>query len=132
MVEEFAAAAGRDEVAAAEARARMAAIDHEMKSYFPDGASFASERMEPATLAKAIVGDWTSPFLSLSVRGDGTFATQLPDGSRSEGHWSLDADGQLHVDLMGAPVVAGVSVDGDDLTMLLNGQAIKLRREASD
>ena len=131
-VEDFAAAAARDKVAAAEARARLAAIDREIKAYLPDKTSLVPNSAQPAVLAKAILGDWTSPFLGLSIGADGTFAARLTDGSRSEGRWSLDASGQLHAELMGAPIVADVSVNGDELTMIVNDQAVKLRRATTD
>jgi hypothetical protein len=80
----------------------------------------------------AIHGHWTSPFLSLSIDEKGTFATRMPDGSHSEGHWSLDADSRLHADFMGAPITADVSIDGDELTLVLDSQAIRLPRATSE
>ena len=109
---------------AAEGRAKIAAIEHEVEAYIPGTPPAAGRPAQPEEL----IGTWTSPFLTVSIQGDGTFDTRLPDGTDSEGRWSMDGDARLHADLIGAPIVAEASVAGDELTLVISDQALKLRR----
>jgi hypothetical protein len=87
--------------------------------------------VDPRALAEAIIGTWESPFLNVSLGRDGTFAARLLDGSHHQGRWSVDASGRLHADMMGSPMVADAWVDAGELTLVLDDQALKLRRAAS-
>ena len=44
------------------------------------------------------------------------------------GRWSLDPAGRVHTDVMGSPMIIDDSVTGDVLTLVINGQALNLRR----
>lgn len=116
-----------DQVSAAEARAKAAAIEHQVEAYLPKTPPLGGQTVRPEEL----IGRWTSPFLTVSIQEDGRLATRLPDGADSEGRWSIDPDGRLRADLMGAPIVAAASVEGDELTLVINDQALKLRRAPS-
>lgn len=95
------------------------------------GQESAVPTADPRALAEAIIGTWESPFLNVSLRQDGTFAARLSDGSYHQGQWSVDTSGRLHADVMGAPMVADASVDAHELTLVIDDQALKLRRPAS-
>ena len=59
----------------AEARAGMASIRREVASYLPEHGLPAHEQLAPGRLREAIIGDWESPFLNISVCADGTLNT---------------------------------------------------------
>jgi hypothetical protein len=126
-----AARKAHDEVGTAEALAQIAALRREQESAVPDAKPATGLPADPRALAEAIIGTWESPFLNVSLRQDGTFAARLPDGSDHQGQWSVDTSGRLHANVMGSPIVADASVDADELTLVLDDQALKLRRAAS-
>jgi hypothetical protein len=111
-----AARKAHDEVATAEAAARIAALHRQQESAILKAQPSTQPPADPRALAEAIIGTWQSPFLTASLRHDGTFAARLADGSDHQGQWSVDASGRLHADVMGSPMVAGASVDADELT----------------
>ena len=105
--------------------AQAGAHARDIESYIADPAAAASQ---PAATADAIVGRWTSPFGTLDFGAGGTLDAKLGDGSAYQGRWSLDADGRLHADMMGSPMVAEATIAGDELTLVMDGQALALRR----
>jgi len=44
------------------------------------------------------------------------------------GSWSVDPGGRVVTDVMGASMAIGASVAGGVLTLVINGQALNLRR----
>lgn len=126
-----AARKAHDEVGAAEARARIAALQGGQASAAAKTGPSTELPADPRVLAGAIIGTWESPFLNVSFRQDGIFAARLPDGSELQGQWSMDTSGRLHADVMGSPMVAEASVDADELSLVLNGQPLRLRRAAN-
>jgi hypothetical protein len=116
-----------DAGAAAEARAHLAAIGNEISRQLPHDvpASFVSS--DPGSLAATILGEWTSPLLSVRFAPDGRLSVQI-GGEAHDGTWSLDSDGRLHSDVMDPPIVADASVVGGELTLIINGQALTMRR----
>jgi hypothetical protein len=123
-----AARKAHDAVGEAEARAGMASIRREFASYLPEHGLPAHEQLAPGRLREAIIGDWESPFLSISVRTDGTLSTTMGAGAAQAGRWSVDPAGRVVTDVMGASMAIEASVAGDVLTLIINGQALNLRR----
>ncbi len=119
---------GHDAVGEAEARAGMASIRREVESYLPDNGFPAHGRLAPGQLREAIIGDWESPFLSLSVRADGTLTARMGAGAAQAGRWSVDPAGRVVTDVMGASMAIDASVAGGVLTLVINGEALNLRR----
>jgi len=113
-----------DSVSAVEASAKFAAIGHAVEAYLPEEPPAGGQ---PAR-AEELIGTWTSPFLTVTIRQNAKFSARLSDGTDSEGRWSIDAYGRLHADLMGEAIVAEALVEGDELTLVINDQALKLRR----
>jgi hypothetical protein len=68
-------------VGEAQARAGFGAVKREAESFLPEHGMPAAERLEPDRLREAIIGDWTSPVLSISVRGDGTLTATKAAGA---------------------------------------------------
>jgi hypothetical protein len=123
-----AAIRSRDAVGKAEARADMAAIGRETKSYRPTPDQLSGPRQPPDQLRQAVIGDWTSPFLSVSIRADGTLSAATGGQPAQSGRWSMDSAGRVHTDVMGSPMVIDAAVAGDVLTLVINGQGLNLRR----
>jgi len=123
-----AARKAHDAVGEAEARARMAPVGREVASYLPDHGLPAHEQLAPGRLREAIIGDWESPFLSICVRTDGTLSTTMGATAAQAGRWSVDPAGRVVTDVMGASMAIEASVAGDVLTLIIDGQALNLRR----
>lgn len=105
--------------------ARTGAFVRDVESYLPDPEVAATQ---PPAAGDALVGSWTSPFGTLTFGAGGAFSARLGDGTGHEGRWSLDADGHVHADVEGAPIDAQATVTGDRLTLVMDGQALELRR----
>jgi len=123
-----AAHATRDVVGEAEARAGMASIRREVASYLPETGLPAHEQLPPDRLRAEIIGDWQSPFLSISVRADGTLTATMDPGAVHAGRWSVDPAGRVVTDVMGASMAIDASIAGDVLTLVIDGEALNLRR----
>jgi hypothetical protein len=121
-------ASGQDKVERAETIAREGAFVRDVESYLPKEAPGADQRMQPDALRQAIVGSWNSPFGTVTFREDGNLSARLSDGSAYSGSWSVDSSGRLNADMMGSPMVAEAVVAGDELTLAMDDQALKLRR----
>ncbi len=128
LLDRAAARRSTDPVSKAQVRAEVAAIQREAASYRAGPDQLAGSWQPPEQLRQAVIGDWTSPFLSVSIRADGTLTAAMARQPARSGRWSLDSAGQVHTDVMGSPMVIGASVAGDVLTLVLNGQGLNLRR----
>jgi len=122
------AALKHDTVGAAEARARLAAIGGDVSRYLPDEAPRSFVPSEPGSLASAIVGAWAGQLLSVTFVSDGRLTAQIVGEKEHAGTWSMDAEGQLHSDVMGSPITAEASIVDNELTLVINGRAITMRR----
>jgi hypothetical protein len=92
------------------------------------GEPSTAEPADERPLTEALVGGWTSPILSFTLNDDSSLRLHLPDGSDAEGNWSVDSSGQLHAEVMGAPMVGEASLQGDSLTLVMDGQRLVLKR----
>jgi hypothetical protein len=119
----------RDAVGKAEAEAEMAAIGREVADYQPSPEQLATPPQPPDQLRQAVIGDWTSPFLTVSIRADGTLSAAMGGQPTQSGRWSLDSAGQVHTDVMGTPMVIAASVTAGILTLVIDGQGLNLRRK---
>lgn len=82
-------------------------------------------------LASAIIGTWSALFLTVTLRQDGTLEARLPDGSDSEGRWSVESNGRLRADVRGAEQIADASVQGAWLTLSIEGHTLRLQRASA-
>ena len=117
-----------DEVAEAEARAEMGGVVQAFEHAVPDDAASLDMHSDTGSLGEAIVGSWKSPFGDLTFRDGGIVSVRMADGSDFQGSWSVDADGKLHADIMGNPMVAEAALNGDELTLRMDDQALVLQR----
>ncbi len=116
-----------DVVGEAEARAELGGMQRNLESYLPDPSTAAAPG-DPDALRTAILGSWESPFLNITFREVGTLRATTSNGMTLDGRWSVGADGQLHANVMGGAGSAAATISGDDLTVVLDGQALRLRR----
>ena len=123
-----AARQARDAVGEAEARAGMASISREAASYLSAAGLPAPRRLAPGRLREAVIGDWESPFLSVSIRADGTLTATMGAGAARPGRWSVDPAGRVVTDVTGASMAIDATVSGAVLTLVIDGQALTLRR----
>jgi hypothetical protein len=128
------AAAGHahTEVAYAEARAQMAS----MAAQFQTAAQAAavpppSDQLDARPLADAIVGTWSSPFMTVSFAPDGTATQTMMNGRQMSGRWSVDAQGQLHAGLAGHDDCAAAWIAGDTLTISMGQMALTFQRQTT-
>jgi hypothetical protein len=85
---------------------------------------------DPRALAGTLVGTWESPLGSVTFQRDGTVIGRLATGMARQGRWSVDADGRIRGEGMGTSVVVDASVQGDELTLALDGRTLRLTRSA--
>jgi hypothetical protein len=129
MVEDVRSArAAHDEVGEAEARANLGSMAQDVASYFSRQPSPAQDPLPRDRVHAAVIGEWHNPFLSASVRADGTLTARMGMGGEQSGRWSVESDGRVRVEVMGASGTASVSAAGDELTLETGGRAMKLRR----
>ncbi len=119
-----------DEVGKAEALAPLGGLQQALDSSVPADPSALEFHSEPGQLTEAILGSWTSPFGSVTFREDGSLTAQLANNTSYQGNWSVDGSGHLHADMMGNPMTADAAVNGDELTLRMDDQALTLRRQA--
>ncbi len=112
-----------------EAAAEIEQMGAAMRAVRADGAvPPPAGARDPRPLADAIVGTWRGGPFSVEFRGDGTVTMQPLMGHAQEGHWSVDAQGRLHADAFGREQTGDAWVQGDTLTISVNGEGIKLQR----
>jgi hypothetical protein len=87
-------------------------------------------RLAPSELRDAIVGTWTSPFVTVTFGTDGVATARMGRAGDQTGRWSVSADGRLHADLMGAPLATEAYIAEGWLTLGIDGQWLRLQRSA--
>jgi hypothetical protein len=76
-----------------------------------------SEQLDARPLGEAIVGTWSSPFMTVSFAPDGTATQTMMNGRQMSGRWSVDAQGQLHAGRAGHDDAAAAWIAGDTISM---------------
>ena len=66
--------------------------------------------------------------MDVTFSADGAASARMANGMSMAGRWSVDADGKLHLDGMGQDMVTDAWIVGDDLTVLMDGNAMPFRR----
>jgi hypothetical protein len=121
-----------DAVGQAEAMAKLGAMERELETYMPKDVPPQAASPDPAALAKEIIGTWESPFGTVTFKQDGAVIGRLATGMGGDGRWSVDADGRVRAEGMGTSVVVDATLRGDELTLALDGRAMKLKRSAGN
>jgi hypothetical protein len=80
---------------------------------------------------EAILGTWSSGFMTVAFSPDGTVTATMLGGKQRRGRWSVDGSGRLRADVTGAAEAADAWVAGDQLTISVEGKGLTFRRERS-
>jgi hypothetical protein len=119
-----------DEVGVSEAAADMASIEQSFQAFQAEGPPSSAQRLDPSELAEAIVGMWSSPFMTVTFGADGVVTARMAAAGDQTGRWSVGADGRLHAALMGGSVTAEAYIAEGWLTLGVDGQWFRLQRSA--
>ena len=112
-----------------EARAQMEAMGDALRAQVQGAATPPpAGARDPRPLAEAIVGEWKTPFMSVTFAGDGTVVATLPGGRRQQGRWSVGPDGKLRSNALGRDEAAEAWVAGDTLTISDGSQGMAFHR----
>jgi len=111
----------------ADARAEVAAMAHVVQGEV-QGSPARPPAAETVPLQGALPGTWSNPILTLTFAADGTVAAAARGGIKRAGHWSVDSGGRLVSDVMGQEAAVDAWISGDQLTIAMDGQAVKLHR----
>ncbi len=124
-----AAVVSLDPVASAEARASAAGLIDAGRSIIE--ASDSPDGPAAGGLARSsLVGKWTHPLVTITLTEDGTATVTTIMGARQAGHWSVDSQGRLLTDATGTMEPMDAVLDGDRLTVRLEGRRLTLTRAA--
>jgi hypothetical protein len=119
----------RDPVASAEARASAAGLIDAGRSIIeqPDSP------IGPAAgglVRRSLVGRWTHPLFTITLAEDGMATVTTITGASQAGHWSVDSQGRLLSDVTGTMEPTDAALDGDRLTIQLEGRRLTFTRAA--
>lgn len=123
-----------DSVQQAEAMATLQALGNAEKAAFKPVTATPppADQRDPRPLAEAILGTWQLGPMKVQFQNDGTASMTAMMGKPREGHWSVDSNGNLHVDALGGRDQATEAwVAGDSLTISVDGQAMTAHRVVS-
>ena len=110
----------------AEARAELAALGNTLKAQVEGSpAPPPPANRDSRPLAEAIVGTWRNPIITLVFSADGSLSITTMGGRSRLGHWSVDAAGKLVSDAAPGGDAADAWIQGDELTISSEGQALK-------
>ena len=112
----------RDRTTIAEASARVAAMKHVVEGP-PPRASAGGLRAED------LYGTWTNPVMTVTFMKNGVATMTMGfGGARRDGHWSVDAKGRLLTDASGSLEPLDATLDGNQLTIVIEGQRMAFTR----
>jgi hypothetical protein len=117
----------RDRTTIAEANASLAALKHVVEGTPapPDAAG----RAHPVLRADDLYGTWTNPMVMVRFMENGIVTLTSAVGAiRREGHWSVDANGRLLTDATGSMEPLHASLEGRQLTIVIEGQRMAFTR----
>ena len=115
-----------DPVAIAEARASAAALVHAVQGPTTDAGQSGAGRTRPHR--DDLCGSWANPLITVTFAEDGTATVTMLGGVQRVGHWSIDASGRLLTDATGIMEPVDAWLDGERLTIRLEGQSVALTR----
>ena len=117
----------RDPVASAEARASAAGLIDAGRSIIEPSDS-PSGPAAGGLVRRSLVGKWTHPLFTIILAEDGTATVTTIAGASQAGHWSVDSQGRLLTDVTGTMEPMGAALDGDRLTIELEGRRLMFTR----
>jgi hypothetical protein len=121
----------RDPAAFAEARASAAGLIDTARESIVVPSDAPAGRAAGGLVRSALVGRWTHPLATVILAEDGTATVTTIMGASQAGHWSVDAQGRLLTDATGTMAPTDAALDGDHLTIQLDGRRLTFTRAAS-
>ena len=119
-----------DSGAFAEARANAAGLIDAARDSILEPSDSPSVRAAGGLVRRALVGTWTHPLLTVTLADDGTATVTTMAGAGQSGHWSVDSQGRLLTDVTGTMNPTDAALDGDRLTIQLEGRRLTFTRAA--
>jgi hypothetical protein len=123
--------ASGDPAAFAEARAGAAGLMDALEASIVKPSAAPARPPAGGFARAALVGRWTNPLVTVTLDEDGTATVTTIAGARQAGHWSIDAEGRLVTDATGSMEPTDASLDGDRLTIQLEGRRLTFIRAGS-
>jgi membrane protein implicated in regulation of membrane protease activity len=128
----FSAMLSQDPTREAEAKARLASMEHAMDAQMAGAAVRPpAGQLDSGPLAQTIVGTWQNGFMAMAFMPDGTMVATLPGGHQKSGRWSIGSDGRLHSSTAGHDRGSEAWVVGDVLTISEDGRGMAYQRSPS-
>jgi hypothetical protein len=121
---------GRDPAAIAEARASVAGLMDAVQESIVKPSDLPVGPVAGGLTRGSLAGRWTHPLLTATLAEDGTMSVTTLMGASHAGHWSVDAQGRLLTDATGTMEPAGATLDGDHLTIQIEGRRVTFTRAA--
>ncbi len=119
-----------DENARAEARAQIAAMGNQFQAHMAQAAvPPPADQRDPRPLAQAILGSWSSRFMTVTFAADGTATTTMAGGRQQTGQWSVDDQGHLHAGMGGQDTVGDAWIVGNTLTVSTGAMGLTFERQ---
>jgi hypothetical protein len=119
-----------DAVASAEARASAAGLMDAVQQTIVNPSDAPSGGATGGLVREALVGKWTHPLVTVTLAEDGSATITTIVGASRAGHWSVDAHGRLLTDATGTMEPADAQLEGDHLTIELEGRRLTFTRGA--
>jgi hypothetical protein len=119
----------RDPVASAEARASAAGLIDAAQSIIEPSDS-PSGPAAGGLVRRSLVGTWAHPLFTITLAEDGMATVTTIAGASQAGHWSVDSRGRLVTDVTGTMEPTDAALDGDRLTIQLEGRHLTFTRAA--
>ena len=116
-----------DRVASAEARAKASGLIDDVKSVIESSDS-PTAPAAGGLVRQALVGTWTHPLVTVTLADDGIATVITVMGARQAGRWSVDSQGRLLTNVTGTMEPADAALDGDHLTIQLEGRRLTFTR----
>jgi hypothetical protein len=119
-----------DRTARAEASAQVAALKHVIEGSTPGASTGGKDLPRSSGLrAEDLYGTWTNPVMTVTFLKNGVATlTTTFGGTSREGHWSIDASGRLLADASGSLEPLDASLNGNKLTIVIEGQRLAFTR----
>ncbi len=124
------ASRGSDPVALAEARAGVAGLMEAVREPTIEPTD-SSDEIAGALTREALVGNWTHPLVTAKFADSGTLVITTITGTSRTGKWFVDREGRLVSDATGTMQPADAMLDGDRLTIQVEGRRLTFTRAHS-
>jgi hypothetical protein len=120
-----------DRLASANARASAAGLMDALRETTIEPPDAPDGRIAEGLERQALVGTWKHTVATVTLAENGTATVMTITGASRAGHWSIDAHGRLLTDVTGTMEPTDAVLEGDRLTIHLEGRRLMFIRGAS-